>query len=67
MLLGKDLKNGLGIWETEKDCVGQRGYRGKRGRKKARVRTEFLLCSGLQDEGGLPDAFHLAPGGHLSH
>ena len=37
----------------------------KWGRKICHVRPEFL-CSGQAEAGGLPDAFHLAPGGHLA-
>ena len=33
----------------------------------AHIWPEFLLCSGQADVGGLPDAFHSALGGHLSH
>jgi hypothetical protein len=40
---------------------------GKVGKGGACVWPEFLLCSGQVDVGGLPDAFHSAPGGHLSH
>lgn len=49
------------------------GVRTKRGQGKgergwiAHIGPEFLLCSGQADTGGLPDAFHLALGGHLSH
>ena len=43
------------------------GKRGRRGRERLRVQPEFLLCSGQADMEGLPDAFHLAPGEHLSH
>ena len=45
----------------------------KRGQEKegevgiAHTRPEFLLCSGQADVGRLPDAFHSALGGHLSH
>jgi hypothetical protein len=39
---------------------------GKRGvGERARVPLEFW-CSGRVDRGGLPDAFHVAPGGHLA-
>ena len=37
------------------------------GGRIACVWPEFLLCSGQVEVGGLPDAFHSAPGGHLSH
>jgi hypothetical protein len=37
------------------------------GGEIAHVQSEFLLCSGQADAGGLPDTFYLAPGGHLSH
>jgi hypothetical protein len=29
--------------------------------------SQFFLCSGQADMGGLPDAFYSALGGHLSH
>jgi hypothetical protein len=45
-----------------KKGAGERG-----GREEVHVRPEFLLCSGQADMGGLPVAFHSAPGGHLSH
>jgi hypothetical protein len=45
-----------------KEGVGERGE----GRI-AHVWPEFLLCSGQAEAGGLPDAFHSAPGGHLSN
>ena len=32
----------------------------------AQVQPEFVLCSGQADDGGLPEAFQSAPGGHLS-
>ena len=38
---------------------------GKRGRETAHVPPEFW-CSGWADTGGLPDAFYMAPGGHLA-
>jgi hypothetical protein len=44
--------------------VGQ-GKEGKR--RRAHVWPEFLLCSGQADVGRLPEAFHSALGGHLSH
>ena len=52
------------------DCgcpfVGTKGVSGKGGRK-ACTWPEFLLYSGqVADAGGLPDTFHLAPGGHLN-
>jgi hypothetical protein len=47
---------------TKKGSVGERG-----GGKIARVWPEFHLCSGQVDTGGLPDTFHSALGGHLSH
>ena len=46
-------------------CVCAVGCRGTGGRVRARDRPEFL-CSGQADTGGLPDAFHSAPGGHLA-
>jgi hypothetical protein len=48
------------MWATK--GVGEGG-----GKEKARIWPEFLLCSGQADAGGLPDAFHYTPGGHLSH
>ena len=33
---------------------------------KTHALPEFHLCSGQADVGGLPDAFHSAPGGHPS-
>jgi hypothetical protein len=39
---------------------------GREGRGRiAHGQPELHLCSGQADEGGLPDAFHSAPGGHL--
>jgi hypothetical protein len=38
---------------------GERG-----GGRIAHAPPEFLLCFEQVDTGGLPDAFHLAPGGH---
>jgi hypothetical protein len=46
--------------------VGWWGYRGRGGRGRAHIWPEFL-CSGQGDSGRLPDTFHLALGGHLSH
>ena len=46
----------------------KKGVRGKRGKGRiAHVRPEFLLCSGQVAVEGLPDSFHWALGGHLSH
>ena len=42
----------------------------KRGQGEGRIARawpEFLLCSGKVDAERLPDTFHSAPGGHLSH
>ena len=52
-----------------KEPVGtKKGKEGKeRERRIAHVWPEFHLCSGQADMGGLPDAFHSVPGGHLSH
>ena len=48
--------------------VGTKGGQGKEGEGRiAHVQPEFLLCSGQADAGGLPDTFHSALGGHLSH
>jgi hypothetical protein len=42
-----------------------KGGRGKKERGRlASSGPEFLLCSGQVDLGGLPDAFHSAPGGY---
>ena len=49
------------------ESVGTKGGRGKRGKGGAHFRPEFLLCSGQVVVGGLPDTFHLVPGGHLNH
>jgi hypothetical protein len=35
------------------------------GKERAHVWPEFL-CSGQADSGGLLDAFHVAPSGHLA-
>jgi hypothetical protein len=48
--------------------VGTKTRQGKEGRGRiAHVQPEFLLDLGQADAGGLPDAFHSALGGHLSH
>jgi hypothetical protein len=49
------------VWELKRG-EGEEG-----GGRIAHVRPEFLLCSREADVGGLPDTFHLALGGHLSH
>jgi hypothetical protein len=46
----------------------KKGVRGRKwGGRIACARLEFLLCSEKVDMEGLPDAFHSALGGHLSH
>jgi hypothetical protein len=47
--------------------LGTKKGKGKRGRKRAHIWPEFLLCSGQADMGRLPDTFHLALGWHLRH
>ena len=51
-----------------KTICGKEKGAGEEGEGRiAHVWPEFLLCSGQADMGGLPDTFHSAPGGHLSH
>jgi hypothetical protein len=50
--------------ESERGAEGGREDGGG-GRERVRIWPEFL-CSGQADAGGLPDAFHAAPGGHLA-
>jgi hypothetical protein len=47
--------------------VGNYRVRGRGRRGGSHIWPEFLLCSGQADTAGLSDAFHSAPGGHLSH
>jgi hypothetical protein len=55
---------------TQSLCKGNVGTKngGPWGREggKNHILPEFHLCSGQADVGGLPDAFHSAPGGHPS-
>jgi hypothetical protein len=52
------------LWLT----VGtERGLRGRAGRMIDHIQPEYHLCSGKADTGELPDVFHLALGGCLSH
>jgi hypothetical protein len=61
-----------GEWKKGQDQVWKEMWELKRGLGEegggriAHVLPDFHLCSGQADVGGLPDAFHSAPGGHLS-
>jgi hypothetical protein len=48
------------VWELN------RGPGEEVGGRISHVWPEFHLCPGQADAGGLPDAFHSAPGGHPS-
>jgi hypothetical protein len=45
----------------------KRGHRKEREGRIAHIQPEFFLCSGKADMGGLTNAFHSAPDGHVSH
>jgi hypothetical protein len=58
----------VGVGGMGRGCVGTNGERGRKGKGRiAHFQPDFFLCSGQADLGGLPDAFHWAPRGHLSH